>query len=366
VVHLHLPFAFLRAIPTRVFGTQLPKVVSPKQAPTAIAASVLNPIRFELESLGCFVFRPCSRAVQEARLVEELTLEECLSSRHASIVVALQRAKHKAEFNPAIWSFTRCPRRGFFACFWMRTCAVACCLFLAGFYSASAQGSLTPLEQQALAASNPTSRTLSSITMSGSVSWTAGSLQDSGNVVLTASVDGSSNELWSLTSQPHSLSATSFATGRNCSYTDPSGKNHNYASPECFRAVPWFAPWMSILMLSGNTLSRTSGIGFQGSNGTSAQLEYVTVAGDIASSPSASAIMRAGTAVGIVLDPTTSLIDEIDFDQTIDSDTSRVIPYRIVFSDYRAEGGIILPHHIQRFIQRTLQADITITNITAE
>lgn len=364
-MRLHLPFACLRVISARVFRTQLPKIVFTEQGPTAFGSG-LDPIGSELESVRCLVFGPSDSAGHAARLAGRLPVEECISSRFASIVITSQRAEHKAELNSAIWPSARYLPRGFFGFFWIRTCAVVCCLIFPAFYSVSAQVSLTPLEQQAFAAFNPSSRALSSITMSGTVSWTAGSLQDSGNVTLTASVDGSSSESWSLASQPHSLSATSFANGRSCNYTDPSGKNHNYASPECFRAVPWFAPWMSILMLSGNTMSRTSGISFPNPDGTSAQLEYVTGAADVAPSPSVFAIMRTGTAVGIILDPKTSLIDEIDFSQTIDSDTSRVVPYRIVFSDYRPEGGIILPHHIQRFIQRTLQADITITNITAE
>jgi hypothetical protein len=233
-------------------------------------------------------------------------------------------------------------------------------------YPAYAQSTLTTSEQAALHAFNPDAKTFSSLTFSGTAAWTAGSLQDSGNVVLTASADGSSNEKWSLSSQPHTLASTSFTNGRNCSYVDSAGKNHQDASPGCFRAVPWFAPWMSLLMLPNNTLLRTSGISLATADGTAAQLEYMTNLGTAATPNSQLAAFSSGTVVGLVVDPNTSLIDEVDFNQTIDSDTARVIPYRIVFSDYRPEAGLILPHHIQRYIQHTLQADITITNITAE
>jgi hypothetical protein len=231
---------------------------------------------------------------------------------------------------------------------------------------AYAQSALTTSEQAALLAFNPDAKTFSTLTFSGTAAWTAGSLQDSGNVVLTASADGSSNETWSLSSQPHTLASTSFANGRSCSYVDAAGKNHQDASPGCFRAVPWFAPWMSMVMLPNNMLLRTSGVGLAAADGTNAQLEYMTKLGAATTPNSPLAAINAGTVVGLVVDPKTSLIDEVDFNQTIDSDTARVIPYRIVFSDYRPEAGLILPHHIQRYIQRTLQADITITNITAE
>jgi hypothetical protein len=233
-------------------------------------------------------------------------------------------------------------------------------------YPAYAQSTLTTTEQAALNAFNPDAKTFSTLTFSGTAAWTAGSLQDSGNVVLTASADGSSNETWSLSSHPHTLANTSFTNGRSCSYVDAAGKNHQDASPECFRAVPWFAPWMSLLMLPNNVLLRTSGAALAAADGTTAQLQYMTNLVTAATPNSQLAAFSSGTVVGLVVDPKTSLIDEVDFNQTIDSDTARVIPYRIVFSDYRPAAGLILPHHVQRYIQRTLQADITITNITAE
>lgn len=241
-------------------------------------------------------------------------------------------------------------------------------LFAIGSLSrlAYAQVSLTSFEQAAVQAFNPNSKTFSSVTFSGTAAWTAGSLQDSGNVVLTASADGSSNETWSLSSQPHTLASTSFTNGRSCTYVDSAGKSHQDASPGCFRAVPWFAPWMSLLMLPNNVLLRTSGATLAAADGTNAQLQYMTNLGTATTPNPQLAAFSSGTVVGLVVDPKTSFIDEVDFNQTIDSDTARVIPYRIVFSDYRPDAGLILPHHIQRYIQRTLQADITITNITAE
>jgi len=225
---------------------------------------------------------------------------------------------------------------------------------------------LTAGEQQALLAFNPTAKVFSSITFSGETVWTAGSLQDAGNVVFTASADGSSNETWSLASQPYSVASTSFADGRTCSSVDSVGKTHQDASPACLRAVPWFAPWMSLLMLPNNILVRTTGTSVAADDVSNVQLEYATGFAGQSTTNSASALMRSGTVVRLVLDPNTSLINEMDFNQIIDSDMSRVIPYRIVYSDYRPEAGLILPHHIQRFIQHTLQADITISNITAQ
>jgi hypothetical protein len=120
---------------------------------------------------------------------------------------------------------------------------------------------------------------------------------------------------------------------------------------------------MSLLIISNNVLLRTSGISFKSEAGAEAQLQYMTNPGGTVATNSA---VRSGTAVELILDPKTSLVNEMDFDESINSDPARVISNRIVFSDYRTESGLVLPHHIQRYIQHTLQADITITNITAE
>ena len=231
--------------------------------------------------------------------------------------------------------------------------------------SASAQtATLTAVEQHALLAFNPTAKVFSSVTLSGATVWTAGSLQDAGNVVFTANADGSSSETWSLASQPYSVLNTSFADGRSCSSVDSAGKTHQDASPACFRAVPWFAPWLSLLMLSNNVLLPTSGANIMAAPQHGTQLQFMTNLG--AATTASSAAMRSGTVTELVVDPETSFINEIDFNQPINSDPARVIAYRVVFSDYRPDAGLVLPHHIQRFIQGTLQADTTITNITAE
>jgi hypothetical protein len=182
-------------------------------------------------------------------------------------------------------------------------------------------------------------------------------------VVFKVSADGSSSETWGLATQPHSITNTSFSDGRTCSSVDSAGKGHQIASSGCFRAVPWFAPWMSLLMIPNNVLLRTSGIPFKSEAGSNTQLQYMTNPGG---SVATNSPVGSGTAVQLILDSKTSLVSEMDFDESIDSDPARVISNRIVFGDYRTEAGLVLPHDIQRFIQRTLQADITITNITAE
>ena len=254
-----------------------------------------------------------------------------------------------------------CVRKAFLLCL---TCFF---LLIAAPHLLQAQTLLTSLEQGALLAFNPGAKTFSSITMSGTTTWVAGSLQDSGNIALTFSADGSSSETWSLGSQPHSLASSSFASGRSCTYIDSKGAEHEDASLGCQRAIPWFAPWMGLSFLSSGALVKIASLPLAGEAENATQLTYVTRPSAASSQPSnLQNLFEKGTGVGVSYSTQTGLASQLDFNLALDSDPAHVIPYRIVFSDYRAEAGFVLPHHIQRYIQRTLQADITITSITVQ
>jgi hypothetical protein len=77
-------------------------------------------------------------------------------------------------------------------------------------------------------------------------------------------------------------------------------------------------------------------------------------------------LFQQGTLVYISYDLESSLPTSIRFDQLLDSNASHAIERKAAFADYGPESGYVIPHHIQSFIQRTLQADITIDTVTAQ
>ncbi len=46
-----------------------------------------------------------------------------------------------------------------------------------------------------------------------------------------------------------------------------------------------------------------------------------------------------------------------------DEDARRNIPVRIEFADYRSASGVNVPFRIRRFLQNTLNLDLTITSV---
>ncbi len=275
--------------------------------------------------------------------------------------------------------FDRLPRRRAFKRLYLTSLftrrslvsAFACVLFFASTAPlAKSQGVLSAFEQQALLAFNPSAKVLNSITLTGNVVWTSGSLKEKGTVVLKASADGSTSETWTLPTQSYSQTTAALQVGRNCSLTDHAGAVHVDASPNCLRAVPWFAPWMGVSLISGTSvLGSDTSLAADLTSGTR-KLNFQTSFSIASSAPAASTNeltqLETRTAVTVSYDLLTAMPSALSFVQVLDSDPGHVLPYQIVFSDFRIEGGYIVPHRIQRYIQRTLQADITITSATAE
>lgn len=232
---------------------------------------------------------------------------------------------------------------------------------------ASAQVVLTNLEQQAQIAFNPANKMYTSLVIKGTVTWDQGALHDSGTVDLRASIDGSTSETWALGTVPYSFTSTAFSTGRSCKSTNAKGVTSRDKSIRCLRATPWFAPEMNIGLMSGGLSMLTKATSVSAGPASLNQEIYVAgVGADGFSSAGGLGELTALTATRISYDDSTFLPLQVDWDDSIDSGVTHVIPYRVVFSDYRPEQGLVVPHRIQRYVQRTLQADITVTSVTVE
>jgi hypothetical protein len=237
--------------------------------------------------------------------------------------------------------------------------------------SVSAQANQTPFEQAAAQAFNPDNKRFSSITMTGGAVWTAGSLTESGTVTFTMSSDGSFTETWSLPSQSHTFQSTMLSGSRSCTYTDPTGKQTGIEDASCLQAVPWFAPWFGLNSVADALATATDTTQPSDTTNGNERLSFT---------PNLAAALGSGAAVQQSLAPPpqetavvnvsynlkSALPAALNFSHLLDSNPAHFIQNDTAFTDYRPEGGYMLAHHIQRYIQRTLQADITITTVTVQ
>jgi len=74
--------------------------------------------------------------------------------------------------------------------------------------------------------------------------------------------------------------------------------------------------------------------------------------------------LQKSTVVTVLYSAQSGLPAKLIYRQTADGDESREVEFSVEFSDYGEEAGFMVPHHIQRYVQRTLQLDLTVTSTT--
>lgn len=206
------------------------------------------------------------------------------------------------------------------------------------------------------------------LTLNGTVDFTAGSAHESGTLQLKSSLDGSTSETWTLSTQSHSLTQGPLKGSRVCSYTDPGSKSHDAKDLNCLRVVPWFAPWLASGLV---TPALTIATDMTKTTDSDAGLQRLFFAPNVILSPDSAVpfdvtVLPQMAGVSITYGALTALPSAMEYSQIVDSEPSHSLAIRVVYSDYRLESGYFIPHHLQRFVQRTLQADIQITSVTAE
>jgi len=194
-----------------------------------------------------------------------------------------------------------------------------------------------------------------SLVLQGSVSRTAGSLHESGNVTFVARNDGTWSESWSLDTRSFQQSSDDCKTPRTANFS-------------CSRSVPWFAPWLASATSANGSTQQTDISNGAGKASGQRILSFSTVAQPsktpLPQSDAVTTYRTAKTQFQVTYDLGNSLPTRMDFADYLDSGMSRKIDTYVLFSDYREESGVMVPHHIERYVQRTLQADIHITSVT--
>ena len=215
---------------------------------------------------------------------------------------------------------------------------------------------------------NPVLRLPSTTTLSGTATWIAGSTHESGDLILRVSSSGGVEEDWKLKSVGHTFKLGGFGESRNCQSTDTNGKVSNPGSLACIRAVPWFAPWLAYKISSGGygvPLDTTT------ADDKTAGLKRWTFTTAIPDRDSdrpfvqkLRAETRSRSAVQVLYDTQTQLPTRMEFAEYPNSDPAQKIDVYVLFSDYRDEQGMMLPHRIQRYVQGTLQLDFQVASVS--
>lgn len=250
----------------------------------------------------------------------------------------------------------------------MRLWLFALCLLLCIPVFSSAHGqtvSPTAFQEKAQGAVSG-GKSIQSIMLSASAVWVAGSQSESGTAELQANADGSTNVQLNLGSASRTETRTKMDGSRTCQWTDSAGTNHEVLGPNCLIAIPWFAASLFTQPASRvSPLIVTTDDGAISKDGaTFHQISYLlNLQGADTNSTNQSI---SWSRVKVLYDPQTFLPASLEYFIHPDDNNLQNIPVRVVFSSYQSISGVMLPFHIDKYVQRTLQLSLNVNNASIQ
>jgi hypothetical protein len=209
---------------------------------------------------------------------------------------------------------------------------------------------------QAFSAGKP----VTSIEMTGTAEWTAGSAKDSGPAKLTANVNGENNAEFDLSSGTRIESQSALNEDRACTWSGKDGVVHDVSSANCWTATTWFLPHLAL-----QGVGLPSILNAQSVDGSHIRHQVMFASQAASSQPAVANFyskIQTWSKTDLTLDPATSLPSSLKY--TIHPDDSSFINLQVEvrYSNYQNVSGAVLPMHIERYINGALQLSIDITS----
>ena len=201
------------------------------------------------------------------------------------------------------------------------------------------------------------------ITLSGNATWHAGALEDSGPVSLTASPTGEFQLTLQLSRGQRLETRTGTGTSATCNWSGSDGIAHTIDLGNCWKPAVWFLPAISLQssMLSSSLVAADLGQEGVGSDSTpyrhlKTELQLTGLSAAMIDS------MEKRSATDIGLDPTTMLPAVLAYEVHPDNGASIPISIEAHYSNYQDVNGVKVPFLIQRYVNNSLQLEITLTS----
>lgn len=135
---------------------------------------------------------------------------------------------------------------------------------------------------------------------------------------------------------------------------------HSVPEHNCWTDAGWFFPALGSVSLVNQTNAAFGYIGQETHAGV--LVHHLRISQAISSNSTATtAALQNLTTVDLYLDVTSLLPTALAFAVHPDDDVSRDLPVEIHFDNYQSVNGAQIPFHVQKFLNGTLQSDLTIT-----
>jgi hypothetical protein len=238
------------------------------------------------------------------------------------------------------------------------------CVFLVAAVSVPARGQ-TGFQEKAQAAVSG-GKLFSVLNLTATAEWTAGSTHETGTAQLQAKIDGSANVQLSLGQTSRTETQTAADSARTCAWTDNAGTSHEVVGANCFVAIPWFAP--GLFTQASSQLPSLLGVTDNGvvpeTSSTLHKMSFVFNQQGMDSVTTAQLTER--STVKVFYDPQTYLPVALEYNIHPDNNDLQNIPVSVVFSNYQSVSGMMVPFHIEKYVNRSLQLTLNVSNATTE
>jgi hypothetical protein len=237
--------------------------------------------------------------------------------------------------------------------------AVFLCIEISCFSVANAAGNsntLPTLPQISRAFSQ--GKSVSSVVLSASAEWIAGSDDETGTATLTASADGSLSMQLQLPKKSRLETQTSFSSGQSCAWTGADGVDHATPLHNCIGSMAWFLPSIALLGNQQPTAVTTAIAQVENSPFVDVLQQQQPQAG---TSASLTTLLTHLSTSHLYLDPVTFLPSALSFNTHPDDNSGVDIPVHVVFTNYQQVNGVMIPYRIQRYVNGSLNLDLTVT-----
>jgi hypothetical protein len=204
---------------------------------------------------------------------------------------------------------------------------------------------------------------ISDITLTGTATRTAGSDVENGTFTLKAlgSLESRLDLVLSGSTRSEVLS-TSTATSPGF-WTLNNGTPNPVAYHNTLAGVVWFFPTFSALAQTSNPYCSVSYVGLETRQGTAVQHLYIAFQNPTASASENQQLAQlSGT--DVYLDSSSNLPLALVFSTHPDNNALFNISAEVDFSNYEATKGVLIPFHIQKFLNGTLLLDLEVQTAT--
>jgi hypothetical protein len=194
--------------------------------------------------------------------------------------------------------------------------------------------------------------------LQATAAYVAGSDQESGGAILIGHVNQESIVQLSLSGGTRQ----EIGNGPAGAWSGPDGTVHSMAIHNCWTGASWFFPTLTLEALASNTQVALAYLGADTSKGATLLHVQATLLlpGQAAS---ATTLIQTLSSMNIYFDPQSFLPLVLDFNTHPDTDANTNLPVEIQYGNFQNAKGALVPFHIQKFVQRTLLLDLTVSNV---